>query len=84
MRTIRFVVGFFPDSRYNLLLETHVNYKNVWIHEDGRITICLYEDDIDYLKELPRLYRDINNSNKEYLFMREKEGIFKNRNKREI
>ena len=79
MRTIRFVIGFFPDARYNLLLETHVSYKNVWIHEDGRITICLYEDDIDYLKELPRLYRDINNSNKEYLFMSEREKIFKNR-----
>jgi hypothetical protein len=79
LRTIRFVIGFFPDARYNLLLETHVNYKNVWLHEDGRITICLYEDDIDYLKELPRLYRDINNSNKEYLFMSEREKIFKNR-----
>ena len=79
MRTIRFVIGFFPDARYNLLLETHANYKNVWLHEDGRITICLYEDDINYLKELPRLYRDINNSNKEYLFMSEREKIFKNR-----
>jgi hypothetical protein len=84
LKTIRFVVGFFPDARYNLLLETHVNYRNVWLHEDGRITICLYEDDINYLKELPRLYHDINSNNKEYLFMNEKERIFKNRNEREV
>lgn len=83
MKTIRFVVDFFTDARYNLLLETHLNYRNVWLHEDGRITICLHKDDIDTLKELPRLYYDIDNSNKEFLFMREKERIFKNRDKKE-
>ena len=84
MKTIRFVVDFFPDARYNLLLLTRVDYRNVWIEKDGTITICLREDDIETLKELPRLYHDIDNLNKEYLFIREKEGMFKNRNEREI
>ena len=84
MKTIRFVVDFFPDARYNLLLLTRVDYRNVWVEKDGTITICLREDDIETLKELPRLYHDIDNLNKEYLFIREKEGMFKNRNEREI
>jgi hypothetical protein len=84
LKTIRFVVDFFPDARYNLLLLTRVDYRNVWVEKDGTITICLREDDIETLKELPRLYHDIDNLNKEYLFIREKEGMFKNRNEREI
>lgn len=83
MKTIRFVVDFFPDARYNLLLLTRVDYRNVWLEKDGTITICLREDDIETLKELPRLYHDINGLNKEYLFMREKESIFKNRDMKE-
>lgn len=83
MKTIRFVVDFFPDARYNLLLSTRLDYRNVWLEKDGTITICLREDDIDILRELPRLYRDIDNLNKELLFMREKEGIFKNRDTKE-
>lgn len=79
MKTIRFVVDFFPDARYNLLLLTRVDYRNVWVEKDGTITICLREDDIETLKELPRLYHDIDSLNKEYLFMREKEKIFRNR-----
>jgi len=65
-------------------LLTRVDYRNVWVEKDGTITICLREDDIETLKELPRLYHDIDNLNKEYLFIREKEGMFKNRNEREI
>lgn len=83
MKTIRFVVDFFSDARYNLLLLTRLDYRNVWLEKDGTITICLREDDIDTLKELPRLYRDIDSLNKEYLFMREKERIFKKRDTKE-
>lgn len=79
MKTIRFVVDFFPDARYNLLLLTRVDYRNVWLEKDGTLTFCLTENDIETLKELPRLYPDINSLNKEYLFMREKERIFKDR-----
>jgi hypothetical protein len=77
MKTIQFVVDFFSDGRYKLLLLTRLNYRNVWLDENGTITICLTENDIQTLKELPRLYHDINNLNKEYLFMREKERLFK-------
>ena len=83
MKTLRFVVDFFPDARYNLLLLTRVDYRNVWLDKDGTLTICLTEKDIETLKELPRLYHDINSLNKEYLFMREKERIFKDRDMKE-
>jgi hypothetical protein len=47
-----------------LLLSTNKNHKNVRVHEDGRITICLTEDDIKTLaKDLPEIYQDINNLN---------------------
>ena len=78
MKTIRFAVDFFRDGRYNLLLLTRLNHRNVWLEKDGTLTICFTEDDIKTLKELPRLYRDIDNLNKEYLFMRKNEGLFKN------
>jgi len=61
--TIRFVLDFFPDGRYMILLLTRTDYKNVRLHEDGSVTICLTEDDFSLLKELPRLYTDINNIN---------------------
>lgn len=83
MKTIRYVVDFFPDARYNLLLLTRVDYRNVWLEKDGTITICLREDDIETLRELSRLYRDIDSLNKEYLFTSEKERIFKNRDMKE-
>jgi len=83
VKTVRFAVDFFPDARYNLLLLTRLNYRNVWLEKDGTITICLTEDDVETLKELPRLYRDIDNLNKEYLFMIEKERLFKNRGMQE-
>ena len=83
MKTIRFVVDFFPDARYNLLLSTRLDYRNVWLEKDGTITICLTEDDIKTLRELPRLYRDIDNLNKELLFISEKERLFKNRDMKE-
>ena len=73
MKTIRFVVDFFPDARYNLLLLTRINYRNVWVEKDGTITICLREDDIETLKELPRLYRDIDNLNRERKNIRKSE-----------
>jgi len=76
-------VDFFPDARYNLLLLTRVDYRNVWVEKDGTITVCLREDDIETLKELPRLYRDIDSLNKQYLFIREKERGFKNRDVKE-
>jgi len=79
LKTIRFIIDFFGDERYKLLLETWSKYPNVWVHEDGRITICVHEDDVKTLGRTPRLYRDVNNLNKEHLFMREKERIFKNR-----
>ena len=82
-KTIRFGVDFFPDLRYNLLLITRLDYRNVWLEEDGTITICLTEEDIKTLKQLPRLYHDINSLNKEYLFMREKERLFRNRDMNE-
>lgn len=61
--TIRFVLDFFPDGRYMLLLLTRTDYKNVRLHEDGSLTICLTEEDLSSLKELPRLYKDINDIN---------------------
>jgi len=64
MKTIRFVVDFFPDGRYKLLLLTHAKYKNVWIEKDGTITICFTDDDVKTLKELPKLYYDIDRLNK--------------------
>ena len=79
MKTIRFVVDFFPDGRYMLLLETNRNYRNVRLEPDGRITICFTDDDEKTLKKLPRLYRDFDGLNNEYLFMRDKQRILKNR-----
>lgn len=73
MKTIRFLLDFFPDGRCNLLLCTRKNHRNVWIEKDGTITICFTEDDVKTLKELPRVYNDFNNLNKEYLFVKEKE-----------
>lgn len=73
MKTIRFLLDFFPDGRYNLLLCTRTNHRNVWIEKDGTITICFTEDDVKTLKELPRVYNDFNNLNKEYLFVKGKE-----------
>jgi hypothetical protein len=61
--TIRFVLDFFPDGRYMLLLLTRTDYKNVRLHEDGSLTICLTEEDLFSLKELPRLYSDVNDLN---------------------
>jgi len=79
LKTIQFVLDFFGDERYKLLLETWLKRKNVWLHEDGRITICLTDDDIKFLEKLPRLYRDVDNLNKELLFMREKGRLFRRR-----
>ena len=64
MKTIRFVIDFFPDGRYKLLLLTHSKYRNVWIEKDGTITICFTDDDVKTLKELPKLYYDIDSLNK--------------------
>lgn len=61
--TIRFVLDFFPDGRYMILLLTRTDYKNVRLHEDGSLTICLTDEDFSLLKELPRLYNDINDIN---------------------
>jgi hypothetical protein len=64
MKAITFELNFFSnDNRYMLLLSTMKNHKNVRVHEDGRITICLTEDDIETLAKLPEIYRDINNLN---------------------
>jgi ArsR family metal-binding transcriptional regulator len=71
MKTITYELDFFPnDDRYMLLLSTMKNHKNVRIHEDGRITICLTEDDIEALAKLPKLYEDVNNLNTEKRWMR--------------
>jgi len=65
MKTITFELNLFSgDNGYMLLLSTNKNHKNVRVHEDGRITICLTEDDIETLKtELPEMYKDINDLN---------------------
>lgn len=84
-KTVRLVVDFFPDERYNLLLSTFLNYRNVWLDkETGEITICLTKPDIVTLsKKLPRLFRDLDNLNTELLFLREKERLNKNRDIKE-
>ena len=65
--TIWFGLGVFSDGRYKLTLETFKHNRNVWFETDGRITICLTEDDVKLLKELPRIYQAINNLNIEHL-----------------
>jgi len=82
MKTVRFVVDFFSDGRYMLLLDTNTKYRNVRLHEDGRVTICLTDDDIKRLEKFSRLYRDLDGINKDYLFMREKERLFGTRLRR--
>lgn len=70
VKTIRFIVDFFSDGCYKLLLSTRLDYRNVWLDKDGTITICFTDDDNKTLEKLPRLYRDINNLNNELRFMR--------------
>jgi hypothetical protein len=65
--TIWFGLGVFSDGRYKLTLETLKHNRNVWFETHGRITICLTEDDIKLLKELPRIYQGISNLNREHL-----------------
>ena len=64
MRTVHFVLDFFPDERYMILLSARVNNRNVRLGKDGIITICLTEDDIKTLEKLPRLYKDVDNLNR--------------------
>jgi len=64
MKTITYELSFFPCSnRVMLLLSTMKNHPNVREHEDGRITICLTEDDIKALAKIPEIYEVINNLN---------------------
>ena len=47
-----------------LLLSAKIG-NNVRVHDDGTVTICFGEDDIETFKKLPRMYEDIDNLNKE-------------------
>jgi hypothetical protein len=68
LKTIKLLVDFFSDGRYMLLLETSSYNRNVRFDEEGNITICFTEDDVKTLQAVPRIYRDLNNLNKEYKF----------------
>ncbi len=67
MKTINIVLDFFSDGRYKILLQTHTSSDNVWIAEDGTLTICFTEDDVKTFNSLPRVYQDIDNLNKKRL-----------------
>jgi hypothetical protein len=65
MKTININISLFKDGDYMLLLSTRINGGNVRLHEDGTVTICFTEEDVETFKNLPRIYQDIDNLNRE-------------------
>ena len=65
MKTISINISLFKDGDYMLLLSTRINGTNVRLQEDGTVTICFTEEDIETFKNLPRIYQDIDNLNRD-------------------
>jgi hypothetical protein len=65
MKTININLSLFKDGDYMLLLSAKINGTNVRLHDDGTVTICFTEEDVETFKNLPRMYQDIDNLNRE-------------------